>query len=98
MPKFAQLYIHDTENEVSNRVHFFSSSKKQSEIDTGVVDGLIQMFDQTNAIVKVFRMARDIFKEYDVQQVKLRVLDLIGNTLRLAVMRLLGSSLGMSMS
>lgn len=73
-PKFAQLYINDTKNEVSNRVQSFCSSKKQAEINRVVVDGLITMFDEINVIVKAFRMARDRFNEAEFLQVRLRLL------------------------
>ena len=45
-PKFAQLYIFDTENEVQHRIRSVSSDKEN--------DGI----DENNALVKVFRMAR----------------------------------------
>lgn len=59
--KFAQLYIYDTKHEVSNRMQPFSSSRKQIEIDSSFICGLIDMFDEVNVIVKAFRMARDRF-------------------------------------
>lgn len=72
-PCFAQFYIHDTENEVSNRMRPFSSSRGQSEIDSSVVSGLIAMLDDTNVVVQAFRMARDRFQEVDFVPVRLKL-------------------------
>lgn len=74
MPKFSQLYIYDTENEVSNRMQFFNSSRRQAGIDIDIIRALIEMFAETNVIVKAFRMARDRFRDSDQQPVKLKLL------------------------
>lgn len=58
-PKFAQLYIYDTEHEVPNRMKPFNSLKNKSGINENVVDELVKMFDKTNVIVQAFRIARD---------------------------------------
>lgn len=72
--RFAQLYIYDTENEVSNRVQFLISSRRQAEIDIDIFHALIEMFYKTNVIVKAFWMAKGRFSNSDVQPVKLRLL------------------------
>ncbi|XP_038685799.1 uncharacterized protein LOC119985580 [Tripterygium wilfordii] len=58
-PQFAQLYVYDTENEVSNRVAALSRSALNVAVQNDIVSQLIQMFDQVNHLVKAFRMARD---------------------------------------
>lgn len=72
--KFAQLYIYDTEHEVQNRMQPFSSSRKESVIDSDIVSGLVNMFDEFNVILKAFRMARDRFTEADFLPVRLRLI------------------------
>ncbi|XVF50692.1 hypothetical protein PTKIN_Ptkin04bG0122800 [Pterospermum kingtungense] len=73
-PRFAQLYIYDTENEVSNRMKPFHGCDKESAVDQDIVRALIDMFDQTNAIVKAFRMARGRFRENDFIPLRLRLI------------------------
>jgi len=53
-PKFAQLYIFDTENEVRNRLQTLGKSDKSSKLDEEIVEGLMHMFDNYNALTKVF--------------------------------------------
>ena len=57
-PKFAQLYIFDTENGVQHRIRSVSSDKENDGTDPKIVDSLIRMVDENNALVKDFRMAR----------------------------------------
>ncbi|XP_075088408.1 uncharacterized protein LOC142170407 [Nicotiana tabacum] len=59
-PQFAQLYIYDTENEISNRMSWLL----QEDIDPKVVHELSQMLDEHNILVKTFRMARDRYREH----------------------------------
>ena len=61
-PKFAQLYIYDTYNEVQNRLKAFDCDGKNVKLDSKIVEGLIKMFDESNELVKLFRMARDKFE------------------------------------
>lgn len=69
-PKFCQLYIYDTENEVQNRMAWVSVEDGET-VDTETVQGLLQMLDESNELVKYFRMARDRFKEQPVQDLKI---------------------------
>ncbi|XP_038720003.1 uncharacterized protein LOC120012639 [Tripterygium wilfordii] len=71
-PKFAQLYVHDTEHEVFNRMMVVGSVDNDS-IDEDIVKQLIIMFDGINDIAKAFRMARDRFAESDVRPIRLRL-------------------------
>ncbi|CAL4998052.1 unnamed protein product [Urochloa decumbens] len=73
-PKFAQLYIYDTENEVSNRINASISRESKTKIDENIVIGLLEMLDEHNVLAKSFWMARDRFKETDIQDVKLRLI------------------------
>jgi len=62
-PKFAQLYIYDTENEVQNRIRASTSKGNKQQLDENIVSGLLEMLDENNSLVKTFRMARDRFRE-----------------------------------
>ena len=64
-PKFCQLYIYDTANEVNNRLRWVKVSDEQP-IDAQVVEGLIKMLDDTNELVKKFRTARDRWENKDI--------------------------------
>ncbi|XP_038722074.1 uncharacterized protein LOC120014228 [Tripterygium wilfordii] len=71
-PKFAQLYIHDTDNEVFNRM-VATGCDDDDSIDEDIIGELIIMFDEINEITKAFRMARNRFLESDIRPVKLRL-------------------------
>ncbi|XVF50502.1 hypothetical protein PTKIN_Ptkin04bG0106100 [Pterospermum kingtungense] len=73
-PKFAQLYIYDTANELANRMRPFSTSPGATKPDEDVVKQLIKMFDETNIIIRAFRMARDRFGDTDYVPVRLRLI------------------------
>ena len=74
-PKFAQLYIFDTENEVQHRIRSISSDKENDGIDPEIVNSLIHMLDENNALVKVFRMARDRYTECNTADVRLHLIN-----------------------
>lgn len=68
-PKFCQLYIYDTENEVDNRINALGGST--DNIDPDIVESLLEMLNKNNKLVKAFRMARDRFEERDLDEFKL---------------------------
>ena len=70
-PKFAQLYIYDTENEIGNRIGAVTSEDGKNVEDPDIVAGLLGMLDDCNQLVKIFRMARDRFIESEVRNVKI---------------------------
>ncbi|XP_038709423.1 uncharacterized protein LOC120004225 isoform X1 [Tripterygium wilfordii] len=70
-PQFAQLYVYDTENEISNRMDALQRFGINHQLDRDVVDQLIKMFDNVNPLVKAFRMARDRFKSGEQRSVSL---------------------------
>lgn len=61
-PKICQLYIYDTENEISNRMQWVDL-KDGNKFDAEIVSGLLKMLDECNELVKEFRIARDRFKD-----------------------------------
>ncbi|KAF1885816.1 hypothetical protein Lal_00042688 [Lupinus albus] len=55
LPKFAQLYIYDTEHEIQNRMNGIMDNN----VDLQVVMKLTKMFDDHNVHAKSFRMASE---------------------------------------
>ncbi|KAL5179103.1 hypothetical protein HKD37_01G000483 [Glycine soja] len=70
-PKFAQLYIFDTENEVQNRINVMS---QYSGIQNHIVSALSHMLDQHNSHAKSFRMARDRLTADQANNIKLQLI------------------------
>ncbi|KAK1668043.1 hypothetical protein QYE76_056202 [Lolium multiflorum] len=73
-PRWAQLYIYDTENEVKNRIMASTSEDKRDSIDPHTVEGLKNMLDRENILAKTFRMARDRFEEGGYNNMKLKLI------------------------
>ncbi|CAN6996364.1 unnamed protein product, partial [Brassica rapa subsp. trilocularis] len=59
--KFSQLYIHDTQNEVDNRISALSGNSGKSRIRPDVVASIMEMLRECNVHVKTFRNAMDRF-------------------------------------
>ena len=55
-PKFSQLYVYDTENEIQNRMNAVPGS---DSLDPEIVEGLLKMLDDNNKLAEGFRYARD---------------------------------------
>ncbi|XP_058782402.1 uncharacterized protein LOC131656821 [Vicia villosa] len=70
-PKYAQLYIFDTDNEVDNRMKCF---KDNTNIDNNIVTQLKLVLDEYNPHAKAFRMARDMMKQTGYQELKLKLI------------------------
>ncbi|XP_042753167.2 uncharacterized protein LOC111906337 [Lactuca sativa] len=78
-PKFCQLYIYDTENEISNRSTTFGGPTSNSTLtstsyDLQIIEFLKVMLDLNNALVKSYRMVRDTFHENPCANLKLRLI------------------------
>ncbi|MCH81093.1 ATP-dependent DNA helicase PIF1, partial [Trifolium medium] len=72
-PKFVQLYIYDTQNEISNRMSHFSPDDPASVIDEHLVKELLHLMDCHNKLVKCFRMVRDYRLINESVPIKLRL-------------------------
>ncbi|KAI5383244.1 hypothetical protein KIW84_070594 [Lathyrus oleraceus] len=70
-PRFAQLYVYDTENEIENRMHGFRS---KSGVDVNIVKKLSEMLYEHNVHAQSFRMARDKLCEEGVSDLKIRLI------------------------
>ena len=73
-PQFARLYFYDIENEVQHRMNALSSSPVNKDHDSSIVDALVQIFDESNSLVKVFCICRDHFIERDIYHLRLRLI------------------------
>ncbi|XP_021975067.1 uncharacterized protein LOC110870171 [Helianthus annuus] len=78
-PKFSQLYIYDTENEVANRQFVLGESRKHSSsstenLDFQIISELKAMLDSHNQLVKSYRMARDCFQRNPCENLKIRLI------------------------
>jgi len=72
-PEYAQLYIFDTDHEVSNRINVTSSSRTPFHANEDIVRSLIQMLDTHNPIVKLFRTTRERLSENSYDQYSIRL-------------------------
>lgn len=67
------MYIHDTKNEVDNRLQNFKSGQKKNESTKDLINDLLKMLDENNKLVKAFRMARDKFQSATITKLKLQL-------------------------
>ncbi|XP_061994695.1 uncharacterized protein LOC133712606 isoform X1 [Rosa rugosa] len=74
-PKYAQLYIYDTKNEVSNRINAIDPNHNNVNIKSNIVEGLIKMFDQNNELVKEFRTIRDRYENGFIPTLNMTILN-----------------------
>ncbi len=58
-PEYAQLYIFDTEHEISNRINVASSPHVTFHANEQIVASLIEMLNTNNPIVQLFRTAHE---------------------------------------
>ncbi|GKE62546.1 DNA helicase, partial [Tanacetum coccineum] len=75
-PRFLQLYIYDTDNEVDNRMSHFGG--QNSELRRDIVEGLIDMLDTHNALVHLFRTAREKLADTHIPNFKVRLYNVVG--------------------
>ncbi|KAG5548598.1 hypothetical protein RHGRI_014074 [Rhododendron griersonianum] len=73
-PKFAQLYIYDTEHETHNRMGVMRRTDGSTGIDTTTLEGLQSMLNVTNPYAQIFRSAGDIIRDNGAQDLRVRIL------------------------
>ncbi|PWA94672.1 helitron helicase-like domain-containing protein [Artemisia annua] len=76
-PRFLQMYIYDTEHEMRHRLSHFDSHERQI-LREDIVQGLIQFLDDNNALVHLFRTARDKLREADIPNFQIRLFGVVG--------------------
>ncbi|CAH9083783.1 unnamed protein product, partial [Cuscuta epithymum] len=74
VPKFSQLYIYDTENEVTNRINSVRDKDESHNLHTRVVEDLKQTLDENNVLVKSFRIAGQKIHNEGCKDFKLRLI------------------------
>ncbi|KAF8397618.1 hypothetical protein HHK36_016538 [Tetracentron sinense] len=74
-PKFAQLYVYDTEHEIRNRINAVVEKNSTSQYDVSIVSGLQTMLDNINPYVRVFRMARDALAKDEALNFHIRIIE-----------------------
>ncbi|XP_052620978.1 uncharacterized protein LOC111880446 [Lactuca sativa] len=77
-PKFSQLYIYDTDNEIANRRTCFGrdnqrSTSNSSVLDNDIIQDLKLMLGSNNVLVQSYRMVRDCFHQNPHVDIKLRL-------------------------
>jgi hypothetical protein len=74
-PKFIQLYIYDTANEVQNIMNCLGYEiNNQDNLDSDIFNGLIKMLDDHNPFAKKFRMARDRLSDNESEDFIIRLI------------------------
>ena len=74
-PKFAEMYIYDTANEVDHRMNAVNVDGTSSgQLDRSIVEGLKDMLDQNNSLVKKFRMAKERLEEHPAERIAIRII------------------------
>ncbi|XP_076900484.1 uncharacterized protein LOC143554659 [Bidens hawaiensis] len=74
-PRFSQLYIYDTENEISNKRDIFRETDSTDKLlDNQIICFLKDMLDSHNPLVKSYRIARDCFQQNPNLDLKLRII------------------------
>jgi len=73
-PKFIQLYVYDTSNEVHNRIQaLHRDDRKDSDLDASIIESLVHMLDHHNPLVKQFRMARERLADHGAEDFVVRI-------------------------
>ncbi|CAN1787038.1 hypothetical protein LINPERHAP1_LOCUS17467 [Linum perenne] len=70
-PKYAQLFVFDTENEIKHRMN--SCPSNINGLSEQIIKELKDMFDEQNVLVGVFRYARDRLNADGVENVKIKL-------------------------
>ncbi|XP_074361234.1 uncharacterized protein LOC141701490 [Apium graveolens] len=71
-PKFCQVYIYDTENELENRMNLIGRCR--DEIDESIVEALMDTLNRHNELVRQFHTARERFKDNEHDEFRLVLL------------------------
>ncbi|KAF8102734.1 hypothetical protein N665_0196s0027 [Sinapis alba] len=66
--KFSQLYIHDTENEVQNRLSALSGNSGRRKIREDLVEEIMEMLRISNVHIKTFRNVKDRFNDEEASE------------------------------
>ncbi|XP_031279102.1 uncharacterized protein LOC116137546 [Pistacia vera] len=67
-PTFAQLYIYDTQCEISHRLNCMRRQATYNTVDKELIGELKLMLDRNNELVKIFRFSRDYIESNNVTE------------------------------
>ncbi|XP_057733976.1 uncharacterized protein LOC130949205 [Arachis stenosperma] len=73
-PRFVQLYVYDTDNEVFNRILTVRSDEIINKLETKIMSELSKMLDICNPLAKSFCFARDRFADSEPSKIKMRLI------------------------
>ncbi|XP_076929088.1 uncharacterized protein LOC143593303 [Bidens hawaiensis] len=73
-PRFLQMYVYDTENKVSNRLHAFTGSN-HSPLSPEIVSILLKELEQSNELIKLFHTVRDLMQSGEATDFYIRLYD-----------------------
>nr|GEW83580.1 helitron helicase-like domain-containing protein [Tanacetum cinerariifolium] len=76
VPRFLQLYVYDTEHEVDNRMSHFGGDN--SDLHRDIVKGLIELLDNHNDLMQLFRTAHEKLLDAEVLPFKVRLFSVVG--------------------
>ncbi|GKE72623.1 hypothetical protein Tco_1534664, partial [Tanacetum coccineum] len=71
-PRFLQLYIYDTQDEVANRMQNFGGHDEDT-LNPEIVEGLIHVLDEHNGLVRLLRTARNRCSTSEIPGFKIRL-------------------------
>ncbi|XP_061993578.1 uncharacterized protein LOC133711477 [Rosa rugosa] len=74
-PKFAQLYIYDTCNEVLNRMRAADPEMTNDTLDPNIVRKLTMMFNEINEVAKYFRNIKSMYQAKALPSLHMSILD-----------------------
>ncbi|PWA50561.1 hypothetical protein CTI12_AA471580 [Artemisia annua] len=74
----ASMYVYDTDHEVQNRLSHFDPHERQ-RLQEDVVEGLIHFLNDNNALVQLFRTARDKLLEAEIPNFQIRLFGVAGS-------------------
>ncbi|KAL3637308.1 hypothetical protein CASFOL_019607 [Castilleja foliolosa] len=77
-PRFLQLYIYDTENEVPNRLRFFDFSDRHS-LSPDVVSCLSNTLKSCNEYARLFTSAKDLCQTSEESDFSIRLYNKVGD-------------------
>ncbi|XP_031108530.1 uncharacterized protein LOC116013005 [Ipomoea triloba] len=73
-PKFAQLYIYDTQNEDSNRLNAVGDNDTTNRLHLDIVQNIKDALDENNAFVKSFRNASQHIENDPTAEIKIKLI------------------------
>ncbi|XP_019178737.1 PREDICTED: uncharacterized protein LOC109173852 [Ipomoea nil] len=73
-PKFAQLYIYDTQNEITNRITALGEDESNNTIHREIVKDVKDALDENNVLVQSFRMAKTEMESNHRGDIKIKLI------------------------